>query len=74
MTYGMGPHAEAARHVVGNAVRRRRWLREHPGDKIRPSRTANRFGEWHECVRDGEQIAEANDIGMLLDRLESDFR
>lgn len=56
-----------------NVVRRERWLEEHESDVIRHSQN-HRYGFWYECVRDGRQIAEANDLGALMNRLEADFR
>ena len=54
--------------------RQEQWLKAHPEDVIKHAQTANRWGTWYECIRDGKQIAEANDLGRLLDRLESDFK
>lgn len=55
-----------------NVVRKEKWLRAHPRDTIRCAQSS-RWGFWWECHRDGRQVCEANDLGMLLNRLESDF-
>lgn len=66
-TIGTPPDRE-----TDNVVRRETWVREHPRDVIRFARS-NRWGFWYECDRDGRQICEANDLGLLMNRLESDF-
>lgn len=55
-----------------NVKRKEQWLREHPRDVIKFAQ-ANRWGSWYECRRDGRQLCEANDLELLLVRLESDF-
>jgi hypothetical protein len=67
--------AGTAQRVISNTARRRKWARDHPGDVIRRrGADGQRFGEWWQCVRDGEQLAEANDLGLLLTELERAFR
>ena len=62
-----------AKPEYDNVVRKERWLKEHPGDVIQQAEN-HRRGYWFECRRDGRQIAEANDLGTLMSRLEADFR
>ena len=70
----MGPHAEAAQRVIGNATRRRNWTKDHPGGVIRRIAEAkaepHHFGPWWEGVFNGRRLAEANDVRLLLDELE----
>lgn len=56
-----------------NVVRKEKWLAGHPGDVIRLAEN-HRWGFWYECVRDGRVLVEANDLGVLMTRLEVDFR
>lgn len=58
---------------VDNVKRKESWLAAHPGDLIRQSET-HRYGTRWECVRDGKQIVEASDLGLLMNLLESDYR
>jgi len=52
--------------------RKKAWLAAHPSDTIRLADTF-RFGEWWTCTRDEREIAAASTLGMLLDRLETNF-
>jgi len=56
-----------------NVKRQKRWIAEHEDDIIRHSQS-RRLGFWYECLRNGRQIAEANDLGTLMNILEADFR
>lgn len=56
-----------------NVKRKLKWLEDHPGDMIRLAEN-HRWGFWYECIRDGKMLAEANDLGVLMNRLEADFK